>query len=88
MKKTVDTSPFREEQREVEPPRDFVRALQAAPPAWDRWSELSQSHRREHVDAIVTAKKPETRARRIAAAVAQIGARAAKAPSRRRTGNR
>ena len=31
---------------------------------------------KEHVDAIIGAKKPETRVRRIAAAIAMIGARA------------
>jgi uncharacterized protein YdeI (YjbR/CyaY-like superfamily) len=36
---------------------------------------LSFSHQREHVEAIVGAKKPETRARRIASAVRMIAAR-------------
>lgn len=57
------------EKREIKPPLDFVKALKASPPAWDRWRELSYSHQREHVEAIEEAKKPETRARRIAAAV-------------------
>src|SRR5262245_8537291 len=57
------------DKREVEPPRDFVRALKEEPPAWDRWRELSYTHQREHVEAIGDARKPETRARRIAAAV-------------------
>ncbi len=57
------------EKREGKPPPDLVKALKAAPPAWDRWRELSYSHKREHVEAIEEAKKPETRARRIAAAV-------------------
>jgi uncharacterized protein YdeI (YjbR/CyaY-like superfamily) len=35
----------------------------------ERWRELSYTHQREHVEAIEEAKKPETRARRIAAAV-------------------
>lgn len=66
------------EARTVEPPRDLVRALEAAPPAWQRWSELSYSHQREHVDAIEQAKRPETRVRRVAAAVAMVAARPAK----------
>ena len=53
------------EERVIEPPADFVKALKAMPPAWERWRGLSYSHQREHVDAIERAKAPETRARRI-----------------------
>jgi hypothetical protein len=63
------------EKREVRPQADFVKALKAAPPAWDRWRELSYSHQREHAEAIESAKKPETRARRLAGAVRMIRAR-------------
>ncbi len=62
----------------VKPPLDFVTALKAAPSAWERWLELSASHQREHVDAILEAKKPETRERRIAGAVRMIASRPAK----------
>ncbi|WP_394844720.1 YdeI/OmpD-associated family protein [Pendulispora brunnea] len=58
--------------RSIEPPADFVKALEAEPHAWVRWQELSYSHQREHVEAIEEAKKPETRARRIANAVKTI----------------
>lgn len=64
------------EKREVTPPSDLARALKAAPPAWERWQELSYTHQREHVEAIEEAKKPETRARRIASAVRDIQSRA------------
>ena len=63
------------DKREVKPPADFVRALKAKGPAWDRWRELSYSHQREHVEAIEQAKKPETRARRLEGAVEAIAAR-------------
>jgi hypothetical protein len=66
------------DKREITPPADFVQALQAAPPAWDRWQELSYSHQREYVEALEQAKKPETRARRLENAVEAIGARPAK----------
>jgi hypothetical protein len=66
--------------RVVTPPADLVKALKAAPPAWQRWSELSYSHQREHAEAIEGAKKLETRARRIAAAVRM----AAERPPKRR----
>lgn len=63
------------DERTVEPPRDLVQALKAAPPAWDRWRELSYSHQREYAEAVEGAKKPETRARRIESAVQAIAAR-------------
>lgn len=62
------------EERRVEPPEDLLRALQAAPGAWERWQRLGYSHQREHVEAIAEAKKAETRARRVAAAVASMAA--------------
>ena len=68
------------ETREVKPTADFVSALKAAPPAWQRWRELSYSHQREYAEAIEEAKKPETRARRIEGAVRAIRAR----PERKR----
>ncbi|HEY7446605.1 MAG TPA: YdeI/OmpD-associated family protein [Vicinamibacterales bacterium] len=58
--------------REVKPPADFVKALKAIPPAWERWQDLSYTHKREHVEAIEEAKKPETRVRRIERAVRTI----------------
>src|SRR5262245_12542843 len=39
-----------ENERTVEPPADLVRALKAAPPAWDRWRELSFTHQREYAE--------------------------------------
>ena len=62
------------EKREVTPPADLLKALRAAPPAWDRWRELSFTHQREHAEAIEGAKKAETRARRVASTVAVVGA--------------
>ena len=52
--------------REVTVPPDLARALKKHPNAAKKWDTLSYSHRREHVDAIVSAKKPQTRARRLA----------------------
>jgi hypothetical protein len=70
--------------RVVNPPRDFVAALKAAPPSWQRWQELSFSHQREYAEAIAEARKPETRARRIAGAVRMIRSR----PARKRRSSR
>ena len=64
---TLDEAP-----RDVDPPADLARALKAAPPAWDRWRELSYTHQREHAEAVEDAKKPETRARRIIKAVEMV----------------
>lgn len=58
--------------REVEVPRDLLKALKAVPASWDRWRQLSYTHQREHVEAIAGAKRPETRERRIAAAIAMV----------------
>ncbi len=55
----------------VEPP-DFAHALGADPAARAAYERLSYSHKREHVRAIESAKKPETRSRRIEAAVANL----------------
>jgi hypothetical protein len=59
--------------REVKPPADLVKALKAVPRLWERWQTLSYTHQREHVEAVESAKKPETRARRIEIAVKSIG---------------
>jgi hypothetical protein len=63
----LDTEP-----REVTPPSDLVKALKAATPAWERWQSLSYSHQSEYADAVESAKRPETRQRRIAGAVRQL----------------
>jgi hypothetical protein len=62
--------------REVKPPVDLAKALEAAG-AWDRWQALSFTHRREHVEALEGAKKPETRARRLEASVRAVASRPA-----------
>ena len=78
----LDTAP-----RTVTAPADLLRALKAAPGALDRWKALSYTHQREHVEAIEGAKKPETRTRRIAAAVAMVADQAtAGRPSTARSG--
>jgi hypothetical protein len=63
----LDTEP-----RVVKPPADLLRALKANRAAFARWRSLSYTHQREHVEAIEAARKPETRARRIEAAIASL----------------
>lgn len=57
------------EPRTVDPPADLVKALKAVPGAWQRWTALSYTHQREHVEAIEDARAAATRARRISRAV-------------------
>ncbi len=63
-----------DEPRTIDPPADFVRALQGNKEARATWDKLSYTHRREHVEHIVEAKKPETRLRRIEKSVALLAA--------------
>jgi uncharacterized protein YdeI (YjbR/CyaY-like superfamily) len=58
--------------RSIAAPPDLAKALEANGVAKAAWEKLPPSHRREHVDAIEEAKKPETRARRIAGAIAML----------------
>lgn len=51
--------------REVEVPDDLAEALVRNDPARAAFEGLSFSHRREYVEAINEAKRPETRARRV-----------------------
>jgi hypothetical protein len=61
-----------ERPREVVEPPDLTQALDAEPPARAAFDRLSYSHKRAHVLAIEGAKRPETRARRIAQAIAKL----------------
>jgi uncharacterized protein YdeI (YjbR/CyaY-like superfamily) len=56
----------------AEVPADFLTALAAAPAAEQRFTKLPPSHKREYVVWIEGARNPETRARRVAAAVQRI----------------
>ena len=60
------------EPRVVAEPADFARALDADPAARTAYDRLSDSHKREHVLAIESAKKPETRMRRIEKVLAML----------------
>ncbi|MGH3111129.1 MAG: YdeI/OmpD-associated family protein [Gaiellaceae bacterium] len=60
----VDTEP-----RTVRVPADLSAALADDPTAKSAFAKMSYTHRREHVDWIEEAKRPETRARRVAETV-------------------
>jgi len=59
-------------ERIVTPPSDFAEALAQAPDAAAVFDRLAYTHRREYVQWIEDAKKPETRARRIEQAVTRL----------------
>jgi hypothetical protein len=55
--------------RVVTVPPELEAALSAEPELRARWDGLSFSHRREYADAITEAKRPETKSRRLEAAL-------------------
>jgi len=55
--------------RTVDVPADLAAALAEAPAAAQAWEKLAYTHQKEWARSVEDAKKPETRARRIAAAV-------------------
>jgi hypothetical protein len=63
----LDTEP-----RVVTEPPDFARALDADVVARAAYDRLADSRKREHVRAIESAKKPETRTRRIEKAITTL----------------
>jgi hypothetical protein len=66
--------------REVEVPADLAKAWRGAKDAKAEWDRLAFTHQREYAEAILDAKKPETRARRIDKTIEALLNRA---PSRR-----
>jgi hypothetical protein len=60
------------EPRAVVEPADFARALGADPIARAAYDRLPDGRKREHVRAVESAKKPETRIRRIEKALAAL----------------
>jgi hypothetical protein len=60
------------EPRVVVEPEDFARALDADPAARAAYDRLAYTHKRQHVLAVESAKKPETRARRIETALEML----------------
>jgi hypothetical protein len=68
----VDLEPD-EAPRTVTVPDDLAAALAGDPAAAAAFARLSYSHQQRHVLAVEAAKAPETRQRRIAKAVADLG---------------
>jgi len=66
---TLDTAP-----RKVEPPPDLARAIARDKRMAAAWEALSFTNKKEMALSLVGAKKPETRERRLAAAIAKLRA--------------
>ncbi len=62
------------EPRTVAVPPDLQAALDADPAAAAAFERLAYTHRREYIQAVGDAKRPETRARRIAQTIAALKA--------------
>jgi bacteriocin resistance YdeI/OmpD-like protein/uncharacterized protein DUF1905 len=63
----LDTEP-----RTVEVPRDLRAALDREPESARAFDRMSFTHRREYVEWVEEAKRPETRARRVAGTVERV----------------
>lgn len=63
-----------EEPRVVTPPPELARALRANKTAKAAWDKLSYTHQKEHARAVEEARRPETRARRVERALAELSA--------------
>ena len=63
----VDTAP-----RTVDVPDDLAAALAASPGAGAAWAGLTYSQQRQHAEAVLAAKKPETRERRVSTIVGTL----------------
>ena len=62
------------EPRVIDAPADLARALKTNRDARAVWDKLSYTHRREHVEHLEDAKKPETRQRRLEKAITLLAA--------------
>jgi hypothetical protein len=60
--------------REVELPEDLNQALRGNANRWKKWQTLSYTNRRELVEAIQKAKRPDTRSRRLASTLLSLDA--------------
>lgn len=63
-----------DDRRLDETPADLAAALAQLPAAAERWRDWAPSHRRQYVYWVLAAKRPETRARRVAEVVRRAAA--------------
>jgi hypothetical protein len=62
------------DERTIDPPPDFKKALNASPKAKALFDRLSYTHRKEYVRWIIGAKRPETRVTRIERSIKMLNA--------------
>ena len=63
-------------------PPDLAKAIGKSAATKAAWANLPPSHKREHVKHVLEAKKPETRARRIASTLELLRKTPARTPAR------
>jgi Bacteriocin-protection, YdeI or OmpD-Associated/Domain of unknown function (DUF1905) len=74
---TVDLEVERDDSpRQLDVPEDLIAALSADPAAATAFDRLPFTHRREYVEWITSAKRPDTRARRVAQTLERLNNRA------------
>jgi hypothetical protein len=73
-----DTAP-----RTVTPPKELAAAMKKSAAARAGWEVMSFTHQREWAEAIAGAKKPETRDKRVANAIAALVEKAKKAAKKK-----
>jgi Domain of unknown function (DUF1905)/Bacteriocin-protection, YdeI or OmpD-Associated len=64
------------EVRTIKPPPELSAAFKKNGVAKERWEALSYTHKKEHANAILEAKKPETRSRRVEKTLVMLAAKA------------
>ncbi len=69
--------------RKIDPPPELAAALKKHAKARAGWAASSYTHQREWAQAIADAKRPETRAKRVAEAIASLAAKTAKPATKR-----
>jgi hypothetical protein len=69
--------------RTVAPPKELAAAMKKSPAARAGWKAMSFTHQREWAEAIAEAKRPETREKRVAQAIAALVEKSSKKKAKR-----
>jgi hypothetical protein len=63
------------QKRDVNAPEELEQALKAEKSLWIKWQQLSYTMQKEYTESIITAKKQETKIRRLNKAIQEISQR-------------
>ncbi len=63
------------QKREIKAPEELERALKAEETLWKKWQRLSYTMQKEYAESISSAKKQETKIRRLEKAIQEISTR-------------